>query len=175
MKRVLLIGFILAICILAMPQGVLAADYPKTIPVDAQYGLATDFTVTPASTSGVWNWNLQSGAPFYDNHWTQALLFSVTTSYDWSVAVADTSSLGSGRHVYGFMEGNMHNLLYPFEMTLNAGRGAIKDSSNVKDNGHPSFSAQTWYADFWQPVADNDYGSTTGYAITLTFTCTSEF
>ena len=56
MKRVLLLGIILAIFILAMPQGVLALD--KTAIVNAEFvGVTLDFQVTnPVAT-----WTLNRG------------------------------------------------------------------------------------------------------------------
>jgi hypothetical protein len=72
MKKLLLIGLVLAICILAMPQGVSAAlDTPKTVEVNAQLESTSSF-----NAAGLWGegfvWQLSRGNNVlydgYDDH-----------------------------------------------------------------------------------------------------------
>jgi hypothetical protein len=85
MKRVLLIGIILAICILAMPQGVLAATAPaQEVLVTATIPNVLEFTVVgpvswPAVAFGASN--LQNPADSTNMH--------VKSNVDWAATIMD--------------------------------------------------------------------------------------
>jgi len=165
MKKLLLLGFVLAICILAMPQGVLAIDQPVT--VNAVYYSATTFVVT----NNVGTWTLAVDG---SNTNPAGLSFDIKTLDDWSVS----ASAGNG----GYMTGSNGDLKSRFEMDLRTTpalgfQRLDLATPKVANSGGPSSVVQHWTSNLYQPVLFNDYGSAsaTGYAITLTFTSTTDF
>jgi hypothetical protein len=173
MKRVLLIGFILAICILAMPQGVLAIDRPVT--VNAVYTTATTFTVTGAITSGVYDMGILTVS---NNEKTDALLFTVNSLTDWTVTGLDTTVPTIKR---GYMQGSYtdpaKSLQNSFEVTIPAGGwwNFVSTTPLAINSGGPKSSDQTWLSSIRQIVTTTDYGSSSGYHIQTTYTCTAGF
>jgi hypothetical protein len=83
MKKLLLLGLILAICILAMPQGVLA----DTATVNANVVQFTDFT----ASGDVSGWNLYYGNPGPVNTQTDGLTLNVIANNPWHVTVLGTN------------------------------------------------------------------------------------
>jgi hypothetical protein len=156
MKRVLLIGFILAICILAFPQGV-AADGSAV--VTATVG---DYLVCGAN-GGVTNWGL-THIP-QDNHIGGALGTSLTSSLPWWYRVSGTNggklTAFSGSYDTGTM------LADP----LNINAQAVTGSPAVLANGNAIIGWTNSY-DYNQRVEITDKASTL-YKIDLTFTCSN--
>jgi hypothetical protein len=169
MKKVLLLGLILAICILAMPQGALAAD-PVPVIINAQYGssFVTTFNAyTYAGEGSEWPWVLGVG----DN--TNKIQFELNTLDDWTVTGSDTS----GSSEKGFMKGSEHFLTSAFQVYSESEGNLVtfeSDNQEIKA-GAASTADQDWLADIHQTVVDTDYASSTPYTITLTFTCTTSF
>ena len=163
MKKLLLLGFVLAICILAMPQGVLAIDQPVT--VNAVYYSATTFVVT----NNVGTWTLAVDG---SNTNPAGLSFDIKTLDDWSVMASASNE--------GFMTGSNGDLKSLFQMDLRTTPALGFErldlaTSKVANSGGPSSEVQTWNSKLYQPVLYNDYGSGTGYTITITFVSTTDF
>ena len=165
MKKVLLILFVLAICVLAFPQGVLAATFPSNdVVISANYGTTTTFN----AAKGVFPvpWNLAAG---YDNEVKDGIVFTLTTQAPtWRV----TAESDNG----GFMHGNQGNLLSPFlvHSTFNSQYLAPTGGMVVKE-GSSNYNNQNWNEYIRQPVALNDMGSGNGWTITIVFTCDAGF
>jgi len=98
MKRVLLLGMILAICILAMPQGVLASSQGSNVTVNANIQNVLEFAALGPSNQLV----LIRGQ---DNVFPNAVNFTVNSSANWTITVAEapTPVQPSPTHV-GFMK-----------------------------------------------------------------------
>jgi hypothetical protein len=166
MKKVLLILFVLAICMLAFPQGVLADNAPRAVTIDAVYGTPTDFNAVrnPAFTS----WTLTAAAS--PNEVNDAIMFTLKTqSPTWSVTAASDNS--------GFMHGDQGvNLNSPFYMYADDVPGFVIPTGNalIKEGG-PSNSNQDWNAAIRQPLLTTDPGSSIPWFITITFTCAAGF
>jgi hypothetical protein len=86
MKKVLLIGLILAICILAFPQGVLAADDSAT--VNANIATSLDFT----AAGPVGTWDLQPSGDTTTASNADGITFFVNSNGAWGVHPKLTSS-----------------------------------------------------------------------------------
>jgi hypothetical protein len=172
MKRVLLIGFILAICILAMPQGVLAAPAAQPVTINAAYGSATTFSVYTDSGTGT-TLNMGTLVANQDNIVDPALHFNVKSQSTWTVTGRDTSG-----HAYvGYMTGTQGHLIDALQMTTkeDANWHDFTGASLTVNHGIPSASAVPWTTALNQRVEDTDYGSTTPFAIQLTFDCATTF
>jgi hypothetical protein len=88
MKRILLLGFILAICILALPQGVLADTKNQQVLVTATIPNVLEFTITNDvawPTVGFGATDQTSSAP----------VMHVKSNVGWAVAIQDTGSAHS--------------------------------------------------------------------------------
>jgi len=168
MKKLLLIGFVLAILLLAFPQGVLAAA-PKAVEVNASYGIASVTTFD----AHLWDtmptpWGLSVG----DNTGNY-MQFHLSTMDDWSVTGSDTS----GSATTGYMVGSEHSLKTPFQIysTFNGGfRDFTTPGLKIKE-GASSTANQDWQEAIQQTVTNTDYASSTLYKIVLTFTCATDF
>ena len=167
MKKLLLIVFVLAICILAFPQGVLAAAFTADpVTINAVYGTATDFNAVrnPAFTS----WTLTEAAS--PNQVDNAIMFTLTTqSPTWSVTAASDNS--------GFMHGDQGvNLNSAFFMYADDVPGFVIPTADVLiKHGSSSNANQNWNAAVRQPIIAADPGSSTPWHITITFTCSAGF
>ena len=166
MKKVLLIGIVLAILLLAMPQGVMAISQQAV--VNANYYSATTFVV---NNKFVGPWNLVVSP---DNTKDPGLSFDITTLDDWSVMASASNE--------GFMTGSNGDLKSLFQMDLRTTPASGFQrldlaTSKVANSGGPSSEVQTWNSKLYQPVLYNDYGSAsgTGYTITITFVSTTDF
>jgi len=84
MKKVLLISFVLVICILAFPQGVLAAPPTSAgVVVNANFG---DMVSLVTSTPTV-PWNLNYDTPQYVNTYPNAIDLTADANGPWHVTV----------------------------------------------------------------------------------------
>ena len=182
MKRILLFGMILAICILAMPQGVLATVItPGGVVVDAKYaGSALTFTADKYVTghTGVqassppafptWPWALSENAaaataPF--NLQANALHFTVDSTLNWDVSASGTDN--------GYMRSTAAKPLLdnPFQIKNEGGSWvATPNNGAAIEDGVPA-DTEFW-KDIDQKVVQADY-SAGAYSITETFTCTN--
>jgi hypothetical protein len=173
MKKVLLILFVLAICVLAFPHGVMAADpiTPDPVIITAWYeGSALAFEVDLDLGEG---WILAVGGD--DNWQDNALTYTVSASHDWSVSADDIQT--NAPSTEGFMVGDEGPLTSPIQMQYNED-GAIDltgGSRNVLEGYGPIAPGTVYYSDLWQKVVDSDFGSVNPFAITIQFTCTSAF
>ena len=165
MKKVLLILFVLAICVLAFPHGVMADNVQdKPVTIEADYGsefvTVFDAYLDPEFPA----WTLGEGA----NGRTDAIFFELNTLDDWIVT-------GDASATSGKMVGSEHPLknLFLVDSPL---YGPMGFASELKFNeGKSSTSDQDWKSDVSQVVAPDDYASSTPYAITITFTCSTTF
>jgi hypothetical protein len=183
MKRVLLIGIILAILILAMPQGVLAVgpNAPLPVVVNAQYGAtsATTFDAVLHTVSGVWTWDLVTPSAS-DNLKSPAIDFTVNSLAIWDVTAYDSYATPAGRQK-GFLHGDLGDLQNPVQMT--SGGGVTWNTLTTYTSGSPltvysgasKTSAQTWSENLKQPVTATDLASHSGYHTQITYTCVASF
>jgi hypothetical protein len=167
MKRILLIGFILAILILVMPQGVSAGPVGpgvgKEVIVEAEYGAATVFDAY--LTDGVSVWNLKPDDP---NLWPDQITFKLLTQSKWTVTATSTNN--------GYMWGDQGPMKSAFNVeSADAADWVVPYGGEVIKSGDANYQNQDWQADIKQPVAANELGSDNPYEITLTFTCAADF
>jgi hypothetical protein len=172
MKKVLLILFVLAICILAFPHGVMAVGVggAQNVPITAEYGVPTDFSVVSQTESSGWSWKLVANQL---NFVPTVFAFHVQASADWDLWATDVST---GTHTDGYMQGSVKHLNNPFEMTTEPGRAWGNLLVPLKVRTEPSRTAPwDWNADIRQNVDDNDFGSSSGFTLTTAFTITAPF
>jgi hypothetical protein len=185
MKRVLLIGFILAICILAMPQGVLATPPGDTNPVviNALYGTGsvTDFTATLDAPSGGWVWNLQVGTDPTLNQKDRAIHFKVNSlAPTWAITARDSMAVPTAPYAgtKGHMHGDVGDLQNAFQITTNDRTGGwhdlLVDGLAIKSGGALN-ADQPWDESLRQLVTTTDLASHGGYHTQITFTCGAPF
>jgi hypothetical protein len=177
MKKLLLIVFVLAICVLAFPQGVMAETIldPQEKTIDATYGgSALEFLVDLNLGEG---WVLEVGGD--NNLVDNALTFTVSSSHDWSVQADDIQE--NTPSTEGYMvgdEGPTRHLTRPIQMQYNED-GAIDLTGgprNVLENYGPISPDTVYHSDLWQEVLASDYGTTLNpFTITIEFTCSSPF
>ncbi len=171
MKKLLLIVFVLAICILAFPQGVLADPAPVSRIITATYGSETTFNVDLVSPSGGWDWELVANDAD-DNEVTNALDFFVTSQSEW-----DVYAYGDYGTPVGYMWGSQGHLIAPLVITYGnkAGWGDLTTGSLLIRGEDPSADEVNWQESINQPVADNDKGSSTPFTTTVRFECVAAF
>ena len=177
MKRILLFGIVLAIFILAMPQGVLALNAAE---VTANVQSELEFGVT-----GLAGWSLDQGPNTAPN----AITYTVIANSPWSVTVAP-SSLTAGTTTPIITDGKMyatktaHNLadILEIERVRNKVKsGLMVDVTTTDkilyDDASPTSAGIVYFANLGQLVAWNDERLTNAddvYKITLTFTATPD-
>jgi hypothetical protein len=175
MKKLLLIGLILAILLLAFPQGVMAAA-PQDVVVNANYQ-QTDvvFTADPAAP---WSWTLLADDAD-SNLYPAALVFTVTSNADWTVSAEDTKTVAQNKgHMIEAGTGGSHFLKQLFEIQNPANNGFLTLEGSGPVLIQSGLATVTGFnKDIRQSVltADRDYASSSGYTITVTFTCTNGF
>jgi len=178
MKKLLLIGFVLAICLLAFPQGVLA-DKAESPVVDANIEHALVFTApSPAE------WTLTRGSVATDNYLSDTgsadpIFITVSTAQNWELTAEDVSVLGTkGKMVptAGWKPdaaGPLTNALYieTHDPAVPGATGTYSDLTAVRTiRSGKSPGYYTWNEDLKQTVALGDYALTTGkYEITIKF------
>ena len=170
MKKLLLIVFVLAICLLAMPQGVMAVDVVVNAQLPVQ-PFVFDAQINPAATP--WPWVL---APDIVNDKNDAINLSVISSRDWDIIGWDATPV-SGNRLAGHMYANGHPLLNGLKMQMggvDGTLGALAEFDTAATpgqkilSGHPAIGTQTDFSDIQQLTVPADFGST-GYQITLWF------
>ena len=165
MKRVLLLGIILAIFILAMPQGVLAATNP-TVPVTANVEDVLECTADGGDSTGAWALirgqdNVLAGS--------EGMTLTVNSTFDWDLVASDESTTTTTGYMYD--SGVDKYLNNPFKIEGIDTTGMRPLTSDVSlESGSPQ-ELNTYYHDISQEVEFADY-SGDSYTITVTFTCT---
>jgi hypothetical protein len=184
MKKLLLIVFVLAICVLAFSQGVMA-DTPvpaKEVAINAKFlpkDLVFDAQTYGPSGPGSLVWDLHVDP---ENSKPNAIYLKVDSSRDWEITAYDKDASGASPKEDGKLLGDQHSLQKYF-LIAQLGTGGLEGS--VFDNivggsgavtsivkGGPLNVAQFIYPDVKQEVTATDFGSKTGYKITIVFTCT---
>ena len=181
MKRILLLGIVLAICILVMPQGVLANEItPDGVLVDASYaGSALTFTADKNTGEGApsWPWALSENAADADAPWNlqdNALVFTVDSTLDWTVG-ATASDDGYMRTETTTVKPLLNN---PFMIATDDGLSMTDlelidlETTTTIETGIPADVG--FSKDIDQKVVQADY-SASDYKITLTFTCSNDW
>jgi len=162
MKKVLLLGFILAILLLAFPQGVMAAGDP-TAEVTASIQSIADLN---AAFSGTWV--LQRLAPgLTPNLNANNITVTVDCNNDWDVSVTDDKSTNKG-----YMTSASKKLTDPFYVEVGDGKNAfntLTGSSWITESGS-SQPITTYHYDVYQQVENGDDAAEGSYAITVTYT-----
>jgi len=163
MKKVLLIGLILAICILAMPQGVMAA-LGDSAPATVTGNFASIAILKAQFNPGSPAWALSRGS---NNPLTGGINVSVDCNQPWQVNAADTDAAPDK----GFMTSPLPaRLIMPFNVTA---------SDNAWHNLQAPFQVVTgfsqpytnYYYNIRQEVTNDDKAGS--YAITVTYTITA--
>jgi hypothetical protein len=163
MKRVLLLGIVLAIFILAMPQGVLAITNPA-VPVTANVADVLECTADGGSSTAAWALvrgqdNVLSGS--------NGITLTVNSTFDWNLIAQDLTGSGTVGHMYD--SGVLKFLNQPFMIEDDASTMTSLAGTVDIESGPPQ--AETTYThDISQEVEFADY-SGDGYTITVTFTC----
>jgi hypothetical protein len=184
MKRVLLIGIVLAICILAMPQGVLATTLTgKNVNVDAKYAGA-DITCTPASTVGSGSsstWVLtKANNP---NLKTGGITVGLETTRSYTITAYDSKGLTNEGKMTATDGAGAHVLANAFQMQMGGTGGVLGAAADIIETtpGTPKLfvsgppSKPTLSSSIWQNIADTDWSSATPYSITIVFTCSNDY
>ena len=180
MKKVLLIGLILAICILAMPQGVLAATATPVVNANIAHTLV--FTAPSPSL-----WTLGRGATATDNLLSSgpgAIPIGVDTANKWELKAIDANAGGIEGHQAHMIptSGFVPTYALPLENALEVQTGgwggtptftALPESGNapvIIRSAQPS-GVVSFTEDLKQTVGISDYVLTAGtYQMTITFT-----
>jgi hypothetical protein len=171
MKKVLLILFVLAICVLAFPHGVMAAPAPGTAQIDATVIEFTDFT---ASGDATWNMyyftnGLEPSAP--TNNKPDALVLTAKSNNPWHVTVLGTNNgflrpWGSGAYS-GTALANALHIVDPGDLTVSG------SAQNLVAAGQARTDAWTDTFSYRQLLTLNDDPAST-YRITLTLEFVNE-
>jgi hypothetical protein len=165
MKKVLLIGFVLAILLIAFPQGVMAETAPDTVTVTAEYLYSPlEFS---ADLAGEFNWDLEEAAEGGANEYPGALVFVVDSPLAWDVYAADTTGSQPG-YLYS-PTAAVHNLANPF-LIADEGDDDMIDiiAGPIIESGVPADIGFIKTID--QVVEQEDYAAN-DYSITITFSC----
>jgi hypothetical protein len=164
MKRVLLIGIILAILILAMPQGVSAAtNTPLTILATVPQSI--EFVPTWTATS--WPLSFVSPGPTTTTD-SDALHFVVTSNAPWAVTAADTDATNTNGHMAPYVGTAYGTPVLVNELKV----GGIAHLTNTGILLHSDTA--TGVTTFDEPLAQtlvSSDSSVPGYRIVLTFNC----
>jgi hypothetical protein len=158
MKKVLLLGLILAICMLAFPQGVMAAtDYANVI---ANIPDFSEVTATFNAPSG--GWILARNA---DNSLSNAITVTVNSTSPWSLVAADKTNTPKGYMVSTDVSATPMKTAFVF-----AGTGLGADNTLFSDQPPQDKTTYNWA--IGQPVLWSD-NAALEYKIVITFTLTS--
>jgi hypothetical protein len=175
MKKLLLILFVLAILLLAFPQGVMADPVNQPVIVNAQYTTAQlTFTANTVESKFPWTLVRSDVSGYNDNLNTDALVFTVDSNSPWTVVAADTSTAHKGHMIEAGTAGS-HFLASLFQIrdtntyTLDGASPVQIQTGNPVDVGFTKSIAQPLL------VESHDFASSAGYTITVTFTCSNGF
>lgn len=152
MKKLLLIGLILVVCMLAFPQGVMAVNTANTATVDAT---VKTFAKIDATFNGPWE--LKRGANNLDN----GITVTVDSNTPWTTKAEDLTNSGYLTPTVGAA------LTAPLYIK----GGALTSAVDLETAGLPQASTPLSY-DLDQAV-DNDDDANVAYHMTITFTLTT--
>ena len=180
MKKLLLIGVILAILILAMPQGVLAATQAPVVNANIAHTLV--FTAPSPSL-----WTLGRGATATDNLLSSgpgAIPIGVDTANKWELKAIDANAGGTAGHQAHMIPTSGFTPTYavPLENALQVqtgGWGGTATFTALPESGTTPVTIKaaqlsgvySFTEDLKQTVGISDYVLTAGtYQMTITFT-----
>ena len=161
MKKVLLIGLILAICILAFPQGVLAATSGDTANVVAN--IEDKCEVTSTFNTPALGWNLARNAP---NDLSDAITVTVDSSSPWGLVASDEKTVALGKGYMTASDGTKMKTAFVF-----AGTG-LETPNPLFDPGQTPQTKTTYNWAVGQPTIWSD-NAALEYKIVITFTLTA--
>jgi hypothetical protein len=169
MKKVLLIGLILAILLLAFPQGVMAAEKDKEVEINAAYA-GGELSFDAYLTAGVeFNWALVEALVGGANARSAALTFTLDSPLDWTVNAADAAGV-SDTEGHMISSSTDYVLANHFLIDNEAGTPIAIVGNPEIEVGVPETTGFT--KDIDQPVIQKDYAAD-DYQITITFTCSN--
>jgi hypothetical protein len=178
MKKVLLIGLILAICILAFPQGVMAAETGNdNVIVTASFtGTALQFD---AFQDPGFTWALVESAagiiPPNGNLKVNGMNFTVDSRADYTVTAVDSKGTDRGHMTNGGSGAGYHFLANPFLIEGTSTMVNLEGTGTTPVTIQAGTPALTNFKkDIDQAVVQSDYAAPS-YAITVTFTCTNSW
>jgi hypothetical protein len=159
MKKLLLLGFILAVCILAMPQGVLA-DTSKNVAVTAQVESVSNLTV---STEAITWPDFGRGDNTLGSLASPAVIVHVDNNLHYNVQASANNN--------GFMTDSLLDA-YTAPFYLHGDEGnwkfdTITTPQDVVSDGDLGSDVTSNY--YFSQYIDNDDSANLGHAITLTF------
>ena len=175
MKRVLLLGFILAICVLAVPQGVSAATLgtPSSAVVNAEVADHAAITVVfvPPTTPGYWLLDRQ-----WDNELSNGIHMNVDCSQPWAVTVVTDANTVPGTQGYMLSTVGGIKLNQPFYIKCTI--GSVPGNYHTLTSGAYGIASGTpqlptdYFYNIAQPVvvADN---AALSYTMTQVYTLAS--
>jgi hypothetical protein len=161
MRKLLLIGLVIAVCMLAFPQGVLAAD----VPIAATLGSSITFDASGPSDA----WALSYNESEHINTLVDGIHLAVTSNDNWSVTV-----IGNNNGKFTEMGSGGHQLTNPLLISTIASPGSEDWTSTIGSvaiaNGVPGIFDVP--RSLQQTIVFTDYPSN-NYQIILTFTCSA--
>jgi hypothetical protein len=157
MKKLLLFGLILAILILAMPQGVLAFGTSATVNANIEGVMTCD------ANSNVNPWALVRNNV---NSVNDGISYNVTSTTDWTMTAADITNPLTGHMRDSTVS---KNLINPFGIEKETGGQASLETAVQVKSGTP-ITKTKFDANINQTVDYADY-SGNAYQIQIQFTC----
>jgi len=167
MKKFLLIGLILAICVLAFPQGVLAAVDDGSATVNANLPpIALVFDVTsPAGT-----WALARGSNNLEP--ANTITIEIDSSRPWTVTAVGATTTHTGHMMSGTAPASfLENAVLIASTMDTSGFKSLATTQNVQAGVAGNKLDTVFSPDLSQLVDDSDTAKT-DYTITIEFTCT---
>jgi len=161
MKKVLLIGFVLAILLLAFPQGVMAATTLDSTTAVVSAGVTDYADIIATFNSGGWTLNRS------ENPLANGINLTVDCSQHWAVTAADADP----SNTKGYMDNTNHNhsLATAFAIDTSTVQNAVltgADLAFVGGNPQPATLSQYDIAQFVTNLDD----TAESYDITVAFT-----
>jgi hypothetical protein len=169
MKKVLLIGLILVICVLAFPQGVMA-DLSSAA-VNANIVQSLSFGAT--GPGGVWD--LQAGpATTTTTTDAQGIKFDVTSNGAWNVNVKSATNTGHMKPLYDESGAQALNKVLQIQNLNNVGYQDVTSTVDILAELKTPDTGMTYYKGLSQETIFSDARLMTSgnhYTITLEFEC----
>jgi hypothetical protein len=165
MKKLLLIGLILAILLLAFPQGVMAVDDDQAVINANLAGVTLNFKVT--EPGGMWE--LARGANTLGTTDATKIKIEVDTSNYWTVSAEDTTTAHKGHMISAGTPATFLTQVLYIQKTV--GNGPLSAKVDVGSGNPGNYSNTVFYRTLDQEVLTTDKAMT-DYKITLTFTVT---
>jgi hypothetical protein len=167
MKKVLLILFVLAICVLAFPHGVMALPGTDSAIVNAEIKpTALVFDVTdPTGT-----WTMLRGTNNLEP--TNTIKIEIDSSLVWTVTAVGSGADHTGHMISATAPATFLQNAVMIESTMApAGFKSLETSQNVQTGPAGNKADTVFSPDLSQLVDDSDFARN-DYKITIAFTCT---